>query len=69
MDYTKGKSYRAATGEVLYVAELNQEEAIMRVVVGANGKIPEEELYVSGPSENFQDFMTKIGCVEVSDDN
>lgn len=66
MTYEAGKTYKCSGGEVLKVEEVGPETAIMRIVVGANGKIPEEEIYLEGPANNFQGFMAANGAVELT---
>ena len=63
--YEEGKTYRCETGETLKVVQVDDELATMRLVVGANGKIPEEELYIEGPAGNLDGFMRANKAVEV----
>lgn len=68
MIYEVGKTYKSATGEVLFVESIDPLKVYIHLLIGANGQdVRDENLYIEGAAENFQGFMTATGCEEYND--
>lgn len=67
MIYEVGKSYiLQRDGITIRVEEIDELLVTMRLLTDKEGKIPDEEEYIQGPSENFQGWMTFQQAKEVN---
>jgi hypothetical protein len=61
-----GKKYKLRDGMIFQVEALGEATCKLKLLIGANGKAPDDEWYMEGPSENLVGLFREQDAKEIS---